>query len=312
MARKLKIIFYGTPDFAVSSLREILDADFEVLAVVTAPDRRSGRGMKLTPSAVKTFALSRGLDVLQPTNLKSEEFQTQLRQYSPNIQVVIAFRMMPEKVWNFPDLGTINLHASLLPNYRGAAPINWAVINGETHTGVSTFRLKHEIDTGNILGQREVAIEQSDTAGTMHDKLMKVGAELMVETLHSIEKNEEVEIEQIVQSQHKNAPKIFKEDCVLNWDLGAHSIFNLIRGLSPYPVARTSIGNKTLKVFEADILDQKRDNQKPGTILTDNKTFIHVVTNDYLLKLKVVQLEGKRRMEIDEFLRGFDMDSTLR
>jgi len=263
--------------------------------------------MKLSPSAVKSFALQKGIDILQPTNLKSEEFAQQLSQYNPNIQVVIAFRMMPEKVWNYPEHGTINLHASLLPNYRGAAPINWAVINGETETGVTTFRLKHEIDTGNILRQQAVEISQEDTAGTMHDRLMTVGADLMVSTLNDIAAGTAVETAQIISETVRKAPKIFKQHCEIDWSLNAKQVFNLIRGLSPYPVARTKIGGKTLKVFSSEIIERSRGNEQAGSFASDNKSYIHVACADQYLSLTMVQLEGKRRMNIDEFLRGFDI-----
>jgi methionyl-tRNA formyltransferase len=306
MAEKLRIIFYGTPDFAVKSLEEIIDAGFDVVAVVTAPDRKSGRGMKLRPSAVKAFAVSQHIPVLQPTNLKSESFQATLKGYSPNIQVVIAFRMLPESVWNYPRLGTINLHASLLPNYRGAAPINWAIINGEKHTGVTSFRLKHEIDTGNILLQQKVTIDREDNAGSLHDKLMIEGAKLTLQTLQLIENETEKELEQKPNADNKHAPKIYKEDCLIDWSTSCEDIRNLIRGLSPYPAARTTLAGKTLKIYEASIVADKKSS-RTGLIESDNKSYVHVHAKDGVLALHIVQIEGKKRMTAEEFLRGFDI-----
>ena len=305
MSDKLRIIFYGTPHFAVASLESILNAGFDVVAVVTSPDRKAGRGMKLTPSPVKEFALKHHLDVLQPTNLKSDDFEQSLRSYNPNIQVVIAFRMLPEKVWNYPELGTINLHASLLPNYRGAAPINWAVINGEKKTGVTTFRLKHEIDTGNMLDQAEVEIHENDTAGTMHDKLMIEGSKLIVNTLQSIEEGESNETPQLHSEQHHHAPKIFKDDCVIDWNKPAAEVHNLVRGLSPYPVARTSINGKTLKIFHTGQTDKNASGA--GNIESDNQSYIHVSCADKVLSVLELQLEGKKKMSTADFLRGFDI-----
>lgn len=309
MPEKLRIVFYGTPDFAVASLDAIIEAGFNVLAVVTSPDRKAGRGMKIKYSAVKEFALEKNLPVLQPTNLKSEEFQAELRMLNPNIQVVIAFRMMPEKVWNFPELGTINLHASLLPAYRGAAPINWAIINGESKTGLSTFRLKHEIDTGNLLKQEEVAILPNDNVGILHDRLMVKGAKLMVETLQEIEAGTSVEQPQEHSEEHKHAPKIFKEDCQIDWNRSAVEIDQLIRGLSPYPVARTTLDGKVLKIFTASV-SEKAESGPNGTILSDNESYIFIKASDAWLELKVIQLEGKKRMNVDEFLRGFDISQS--
>jgi methionyl-tRNA formyltransferase len=309
MAEKLRIVFYGTPEFAVASLEAIRNAGFDLAAIVTSPDRKSGRGMKLTPSAVKSSGVELGIPVLQPTNLKSQIFLDELKTYSPNIQVVIAFRMLPEVVWNLPKLGTINLHASLLPQYRGAAPINWAIINGETETGITTFRLKHEIDTGNILLQETVSIAALDDAGTLHDKLMVEGAKLMVKTLQTIEKGKDTELEQKAAVENKKAPKIFKTHCVIDWNKPVEEIHNLIRGLSPYPAARTSLDGKTLKILKSSIEDSI-DSKAAGTIESDNKTYIHIHTANGALKLLDVQLEGKRKMSIDEFLRGFDMNEV--
>lgn len=305
MQEKLRIIFYGTPEFAVRSLDQIRRAGFDVCAVVTSPDRKAGRGMKIKHSAVKDYALQHELPILQPTNLKSEDFQAELRRYNPNIQVVIAFRMLPEKVWNCPPLGTINLHASLLPDYRGAAPINWAIINGESVTGVSTFRLKHEIDTGNLLKQKEVSISEDDNAGSLHDKLMNVGADLMVETLREVENGSSQEYPQVLKDIQKHAPKIFKQDCMIDWQKPAKQVRDLVRGLSPYPVARTKIDNKILKVFSCEVIENLK--LRAGQIDSDNETYIHVGTDTDAISLDLIQLEGKKRMKVDEFLRGFNI-----
>jgi len=309
MNQKLKIIFFGTPDFAVASLSNLIQNDFDVVAVVTAPDRKSGRGMKLHPSAVKSFAVEHNIPVLQPTNLKSSEFQAELNSYNANIQVVIAFRMLPEAVWNIPALGTVNLHASLLPQYRGAAPINWAIINGEKESGVTTFRLKHEIDTGNILLYKKVEINAEDNAGSLHDKLMHTGAELMIDTLTAIESGKDEEKEQLSVSELKHAPKIYKEDCLIDWNKSANEIHNLVRGLSPYPVSRTIVnGDKTLKVFITELVDEESESNS-GTIISDSKNKLIVQCGKGTLEITEVQLEGKKRMSTEDFLKGFEVTS---
>lgn len=303
--QNLKIVFFGTPEFAVASLQAIINAGFDVVAVVTAPDRPAGRGLKLQQSAVKEFAVQNNLPVLQPEKLKNPEFVDELRSYKADLFVIIAFRMLPEVVWNMPPMGSINLHGSLLPQYRGAAPINWAIINGEKETGVTTFFLKHEVDTGSIIMREKVAIDDNDTAGTLHDKLMETGAGLVVKTLTTIEKGGYTLEEQDLSKETPHAPKIFKEHCLINWNRGVDDNYNFVRGLSPYPTAWTKIGGLTLKIFWAD---KKYDHQpdQPGTIDTDNKTYLKIACSDGWLWLKEIQLEGKKKMVIDEFLRGFD------
>ena len=240
----MRIIFYGTPQFAVASLEKIIENGFELVAVVTAPDRPAGRGMQMHQSDVKVCALKYNIPILQPTNLKALEFIEQLESLKPDLQVIIAFRMLPEMVWNFPPLGTMNLHASLLPNYRGAAPINRAIMNGETKTGVTTFFLKHDIDTGNILMQKEMEILKDDDVGTLHDKLMNIGADLVVESLKKIQRGDMATTPQIVLPEHKHAPKLFTKDCEIDWQNPVEQIHNQIRGLSPYPGAITKYQNK--------------------------------------------------------------------
>ena len=301
----MKIVFMGTPDFAVASLRALLDADFDIVGVITAPDKPAGRGQKLSESAVKKFAIEKGLTIFQPIKLKDPDFINELRSLKADIQVVVAFRMLPELVWNMPSKGTINLHASLLPQYRGAAPINWAIINGEERSGVSTFFLKQEIDTGDLLFAEEIDIKDNDTAGELHDKLMVLGAELLVKTLKAIEAGKYIESPQDThrESELKKAPKIFRGDCEINWNRPVREVFNLIRGLSPYPTAFSTFQEKTLKIFSAE-LEEIQVNDKPGTVITDHKTYLKFTCQNGLISVLELQLEGKKRMKIDEFLRG--------
>ena len=308
----MKIIFMGTPEFAVASLDALLQAKQEVVAVVTAPDKPAGRGRQLSQSAVKEFALQKKLPVLQPEKLKNPEFLQELESFKADLQVVVAFRMLPEMVWKMPSKGTINLHASLLPQYRGAAPINWAVINGEKQTGVSTFFLKQEIDTGDLILTDQTSILETDTAGNVHDKLMVIGAKLLVKTVAMIESGNYQEVSQkdLIMNEEaielKHAPKIFKEDCQINWAQPVEKVYDFIRGLSPYPTAFTHLNNKVLKVFWAE--KQETD---PGisasAFLTDHKTFLKFACTDGFISLKEVQLEGKKRMPVDEFLRGIKL-----
>ena len=301
----MKIVFMGTPDFAVASLNALLEADFDIVGVITAPDKPAGRGQKISESAVKRFAVEKGLKVLQPVKLKDSDFLNELKSLNADIQVVVAFRMLPELVWDMPPKGTINLHASLLPQYRGAAPINWAIINGEKRSGVSTFFLKQEIDTGDLLFAEEVDIEDDDTAGDLHDKLMEIGAGLLVKTLKAIEAGKYTEIPQhtLQENELKKAPKIFREDCEINWDRPVKEVFNLIRGLSPYPAAFSHLQDKTLKIYRA-IAEEKLITGKPGEIFTDNKTYLKFACREGLISVIELQLEGKKRMKVDEFLRG--------
>ena len=305
----LKIVFFGTPEFAVASLDRILSEGFEVAAVVTMPDKIAGRGHKLLESDVKKYALSKGLKILQPEKLKSPEFISALQMINADIFVVIAFRMLPEVVWDMPRLGTFNLHASLLPKYRGAAPINRAVMNGETQTGVTTFFLQHEIDTGDIIQQEKIEILPSDNSGTVHDKLMELGAEMVVDTLKKIETGDVKSYPQ-PEGDHIPAPKIFKDTCRINWNSPAAAIHNLIRGLSPYPAAwaeyeDASKGMTEIKIFESKIHDSDiKSNGQPGDInIIGDKLYVN--TSDYPLEILSLQPAGKKRMDAAAFLRGY-------
>ena len=318
-----RIIFMGTPEFAVASLDALVQAGCNIISVITAPDKPAGRGMKLTESAVKKYAVEHQLPVLQPVKLKDPAFLETLKGLQPDLQIVVAFRMLPEVVWNMPPMGTINLHGSLLPQYRGAAPINWAVINGEKETGVTTFKLQHEIDTGNILLQESFAIGDDETAGEVHDRMKEIGARLLVKTVAELATGSLQEIPQ--QSigkkqlaagkgsaatgnqqpeQFKHAPKIFTETCKINWNQPIAAIYNLIRGLSPYPAAFTSLNDKNLKIYKA-----KKENhtspKSPGSIETDNKTYLKFAGADGYIHITELQLEGKKKMTVEEFLRGF-------
>ncbi|MCX3266840.1 methionyl-tRNA formyltransferase [Pedobacter agri] len=299
----MKIVFMGTPDFAVASLDALVQANFDVVAVITAPDKPAGRGQKMNESAVKKYAIEKNIPVLQPEKLKNPEFLEQLKAYQADLQVVVAFRMLPEVVWNMPPKGTINLHGSLLPQYRGAAPINHAVINGEKESGVTTFFLTHEIDTGAIIQSASTPISDEETAGDLHDKLMHIGAELLVKTVTAIEKGDYTEQPQPQNDVLKHAPKIFKDDCKINWNNSSQQIFNLIRGLSPYPTAFTLLNDKTLKIFKAE-LEDKEPAIVAGGFLTDGKTYLKFATKDGFIKLLDIQYEGKKRMAIEDFLRG--------
>lgn len=306
----MRIVFMGTPDFAVASLAALIEAGEQVVAVVTGPDKPAGRGQKLRQSAVKEYALQQGIPVLQPERLKSEEFLQELRAFQADLQVVVAFRMLPEAVWNMPPRGTLNLHASLLPQYRGAAPINHAIINGETETGVTTFLLQHEIDTGHILFAEKVTIAANDNAGQLHDRLMEVGAKLVVKTVQAIAQDQinPVPQENIpVNSPLRPAPKIFKEHCQIDWEQSQEQVYNLIRGLSPYPAAFTSLDQKTLKIYQAEKipLEDGEAHPAPGTTRSDGKTYLDFTTRDGYIRVLELQLEGKKRMEIQEFLRGY-------
>jgi methionyl-tRNA formyltransferase len=305
MKKKLKIIYMGTPEFAVPSLEKLVSNGWDVVGVITAPDKPKGRGQKFISSPVKEAALSLGLKVLQPTNLKSEEFQQELRSLNADLQIVVAFRMLPESVWDMPPLGTFNLHASLLPDYRGAAPINWAVINGEKETGVTTFFLKHEIDTGSIIYQERVPILESEDLGDVYEKLMNLGAELILKTVEDISEDNVKALPQDETKALNHAPKIFKETCEIEWKKSAESIHNLIRGLSPYPGAWTKFGEKSCKIFKSEVLSETNQSLSPGEFATDAKTFFHVQCGDSLLKIIELQLEGKKRMNIQDLLRGF-------
>jgi len=294
----------GTPEFAVPSLDLLVEQRWNVVAVVTAPDKPQGRGRKLIGSPVKEAAIRHGIPVLQPSNLKSPEFIEELKSYQADVQVVVAFRMLPEVVWNMPPLGTFNLHASLLPDYRGAAPINWAIINGEKKTGVTTFFLKHEIDTGNIIFQEEEAILEEDNLGTLYEKLMHRGSNLVIKTIEAIA-NGAVAIKSQDESKAcHHAPKLYKEMGEIDWTKPAAVIHNLVRGLSPYPAAWTHINGKTCKIYATEVIDQDLSGKSSGEYQTDGKKYLRFQTGNHTLTILELQLEGKKRMGIEEFLRG--------
>jgi methionyl-tRNA formyltransferase len=302
----LRIVFLGNPDFAKYHLQRIVEEGYNVVAVVSAPDKPAGRGMKLLATPVTQYAREQGIPCLQPKNLKNEDFLSELKSYNAHLQVVIAFRMLPMAVWDMPPLGTYNLHASLLPQYRGAAPINWAIINGETETGVSTFKLKHEIDTGNLIVQKKCTIEEEDTAGSLHDKLMYLGADAMLETLDQIIRNEVVEIPQIESVTLKTASKLYTETTIINWKKTTVEVKNFVRGLTPYPVARTEFDNKNLLVYS---ISNRIDAiiALPGTFFSDNKSYLAVQCSDGILNLEEIKLEGKRKMNVIDLLNGYDI-----
>ena len=302
----MRIVFMGTPEFAVVSLDALIQSGSNIVGVVTAPDKPAGRGQQINESAVKKYAVANGLKVLQPIKLKDEQFLEELKALNADLQVVVAFRMLPEVVWNMPRLGTINLHASLLPQYRGAAPINWVLINGEKESGVTTFFLKQEIDTGDILFTEKVTLTGHETAGDLHDRLMAKGAGLLVKSVKAVESGRYTENpqEHLTEGMElKHAPKIFKENCNINWDQPAEKIYNFIRGLSPYPTAYTTLNDKILKVFGAEY-ELAGTGERPGEFFSDNRTFLKVSATDGFVLLTDVQLEGKKRMGIQEFLRG--------
>ena len=314
------LVFMGTPEFAVASLDALVKAGFNIVGVITAPDKPAGRGMKLTESAVKKYAVEKGLHVLQPEKLKNPLFIEELKALKAGIQVVVAFRMLPEIVWNMPPMGTINLHGSLLPQYRGAAPINWAVINGEKETGVTTFKLQHEIDTGNILLQESFPIGEDETAGEVHDRMKEIGAALLVKTIQGLADGTLKEKEQSSIVNHespvtdsglttddsrlKHAPKIFTETCKIDWQNSVDEIYNLIRGLSPFPAAFTYLNDKMLKIYKSK-KEITASTVATGEFLTDNKTWLKFAAANGYIHVTEIQLEGKKKMLIDEFLRGY-------
>ncbi|GEO07154.1 methionyl-tRNA formyltransferase [Adhaeribacter aerolatus] len=301
----LRIIFMGTPDFAVPTLQTLVENKYNVVAVITAPDKPAGRGLKLAQSPVKEYAVSQNIPVLQPTNLKAESFLEELRSYEANLQIIVAFRMLPEVVWDMPALGTFNIHGSLLPQYRGAAPINWALINGETETGVTSFFLRHQIDTGDMILQDRIPITDDDDFGTVYEKLKYAGAALALKTVRAIEADNVTPQPQPMSHELKEAPKIFKETCEINWHQPAAQVRNFIRGLSPYPTAWTKLDDKILKVFKAALVPDNQTSAAPGTFTSDGKTYLHVATAAGNLSLTDLQLEGKKRMNVNEFLRGY-------
>lgn len=306
--RDLRIVFMGTPEFAVKSLEAILDAGYNVVGVITAPDRPAGRGRKLRESAVKSYALSKNLNVLQPTNLKSEEFQNELQALEPNVQVVVAFRMLPKSVWNLPEFGTFNLHASLLPQYRGAAPINWAIINGEERTGVSTFFLDEKIDTGAMILQKEIKIKETENVESLHDRLMDIGAKLVVKTLQHIAAHKVRTEAQQDSEILKEAPKLNKDNTKIDWNAPVEKIYNLIRGLNPYPGAWCYLENSTeeLQVKIYDIEKIKQDHHLPNGTITISENKIKVAAIDGYIQINELQLPGKRKMLSKALLNGFN------
>lgn len=300
----LRIVFMGTPEFAVPSLEILIQHGINVVAVITAPDKPQGRGQKIVPSPVKACALQHHIPVLQPTNLKSPEFLQELKNLNANLQIVVAFRMLPEVVWAMPEFGTFNLHGSLLPQYRGAAPINWAIMNGETETGVTTFFLKHDIDTGNIIFQEKEPIHPDDTVGTLYERLMHKGAGLVLKTVQAIEQGQYPSQPQTEYSTIKHAPKLFKETCQINWNQPSEVIRNFVRGLNPHPTAWTILAGKIFKVYLTNIVSSQNKDANPGEWSSDQKTFLHVKTADGWLALEEIQPEGKRKMNIREFFMG--------
>lgn len=312
--RDLRIVFMGTPDFAVTTLKALVDNNYNIVGVITAPDKPAGRGRKLNESAVKKYAKEAGLNILQPTNLKSTSFIDELQALKANLQVVVAFRMLPEVVWKMPEFGTFNLHASLLPNYRGAAPINWAIINGETKTGVSTFFIDEKIDTGEMILQEETPIEGSENAGSLHDRLMAMGSELVVKTVALIKKGHVSTTPQKETNEIKTAYKLNKENCKIDWDTSINDIYNKIRGLSPYPAAWCTLinGNDTLDVkiysAEKELCDHK---YKSGTVITTKKNLKVSVSEGYL-NITEIKLPGKRTMPIQSLLNGYNFNDDAK
>ncbi len=316
----MKIIYFGTPEIASSQLEAIISAGYDVAAVVTVPDKPAGRGKKIQSSDVKLTAMKYNLPIMQPASLKSPDFIEELSSYKADLFIVVAFRMLPEVVWSMPPMGTFNLHASLLPQYRGAAPINHAIINGEKETGLTTFLLDKEIDTGEIIKQEKVVIEDDETAGSLHDKLMLLGNKVVVETIKMIEEGRVRAQSQdaIIEKENlklKPAPKIFKEDCKIDWTKDAKSVYNFIRGLSPYPAAHTKFAsengdNLDIKVYEVSLKENKHDEAELYSIVTDGKSYLDVVLKDFSISIKVIQQAGKKAMPIADFLRGTRLDGN--
>tara|TARA_B100000900_G_scaffold413282_1_gene436951 strand:- start:875 stop:1810 length:936 start_codon:yes stop_codon:yes gene_type:complete len=305
----LRIVFMGTPDFATASLQALVENNYNVVGVITVPDKPAGRGQRLRSSSVKKYAVTQNIPVLQPTNLKDEFFLAELKTLETDLQVVVAFRMLPQVVWNMPKYGTFNLHASLLPQYRGAAPINWAVMNGDTESGVTTFFIEHQIDTGNIIFQEKTKIEASDNAGFLHDKLMKIGSQLVCKTIDAIADGTAPNIQQV--GTTTQAPKIFKDTCKINWKNDIHSIHNHIRGLSPYPTAWTTLSSgEKLKIFKSS-KEESIHEDEIGSISTNEKSYLKVAVQGGFIHLEEIQLAGKKCMGISSFLRGFQINESL-
>jgi len=309
--RELRIVFMGTPEFAVASLDALAKAGCTIVGVITAPDKPGGRGMQLQQSDVKKYAVANQLNILQPEKLKNLQFIEELKSLQADLQIVVAFRMLPEVIWNMPPMGTVNLHGSLLPQYRGAAPINWAVINGEKETGVTTFKLQHEIDTGDILLQERFAISENDTAGDVHDRMKEIGAQLLVKTVKGLAAENVAETPQAEiqgeKAEIRHAPKIFTETCLVDFSKTTEEVFNLTRGLSPYPAAFTFLHQKKMKIYTMEKIE-KVPSVLPGAFETDGKTFLSFACADGYVNVLDMQLEGKKRMDIKDFLRGYRFD----
>ncbi len=297
----MKIVYMGTPEFAVPTLEALVKAGKNVVAVITAPDKPSGRGLKVNESAVKVAAKNLNLPILQPTNLKDSDFQEELKSYNADLQIIVAFRMLPEAIWNMPRLGTFNLHASLLPQYRGAAPINWAIMNGEKETGVTTFFLKHEIDTGDVIMQEKETIAYEDNVGDIYTRLMNKGGQVVVKSVDLIETGDYKLLPQNEDQKLNEAPKIFKETCEIDWNKTSIEVYNFIRGLNPYPAAWTKFQEKSMKIFNASVSTESiKDNFE-----SDGKNFLRFKTTDGCLEIEELQLQGKKRMNVKDFLRGY-------
>ncbi len=312
--KDLKILYMGTPDFAVEPLKRLTENGYNIVGVVTVPDKPAGRGQKISQSAVKQYAQQQNIRVLQPEKLRDPEFISEIEQLKPDLSIVVAFRMLPKIVWSIPRLGTFNLHASLLPDYRGAAPINWAIINGDKVSGVTTFLIDEEIDTGNILLNQQVNIDDNDSAGDLHDKLMFVGANLVEQTVIQLAAGKVNSIPQheLIAQSHENrpAPKLFKDTTRIDWNQPASSVHNFIRGLSPYPAAWCQLINEqgeavSTKIFKSELVKVAGNNNEVGNITTDGKTFLHIACKQGVIGVAQLQLAGKRRLNIIEFLSGF-------
>ncbi len=307
----MKVIFMGTPQFAVVSFKKLLEEKINIVAVVTTPDKQKGRGLKIQSSPVKLEALQHNITVLQPSKLKDESFIDQLKEFTPELIVVVAFRILPEIVFELPKLGTINLHGSLLPKYRGAAPINWAIINGEKETGVTTFFIKKQVDTGNIIDSLSIPIGDTMTAGELHDVMADVGAELLVKTCRSIECGD-VNTKKQENGDVTSAPKIFRQDCLVNFNQPVKKVHDFIRGLSPYPSAHTNLQGKMFKLYNSNVFDQKSKSiLQPGSILRIDKNTIIIQCNPGTISIAKVQLEGKRKMDVSDFLRGYSLTTEM-
>ena len=309
MVKDCRIVFMGTPEFAVAILEKLVQEKCNVVAVVTAPDKPAGRGMQLSQSAVKQYAVQQGLKVLQPVKLKDPVFLEELNELKADVQVVVAFRMLPEQVWNMPPLGTINLHASLLPKYRGAAPINWAIINGEKETGITTFKLQHTIDTGDVLMRQKINIRPDETAGELHDEMKELGAQMVYDTLDgycmgTLQPVPQHELKDATEGSIPEAPKLHTETCKIDWQKNSIEVYNLIRGLSPYPGAFTFLNEKMLKIYKATV-EEKSVSVAAGKFESDGKTYLRFAAVDGWVYVKELQLEGKKRMLVEDFLRGY-------